>query len=204
MRRFFATTMLVLLTSNAFAARGSGGTKAHTRSSETYSNSYSSAEYNARFAPISLLVGALDVSFDVKIMPDWTVGPKLRYAKASYTLTGSSFEVTAFNIGARANWFKNGAFTDGLYVGPSVAYYSAKASGGSLSSTATAEASGLMIGALVGYGWFWQSFNQMLGIGLNTGLGDMKIKAQDNAGSYTEVSAPMGGLDIEYSLGWTF
>ena len=166
----------------------------------------SGSKYNFRFSPIGLLVGLASVSLDVAITPEWTVGPELSYAKFKLNASGTnqtSFDVSLASAGVRANWFKNGVYTDGLYVGPFVRYAktSIDASG---STTITGESAGVAVGSLVGYGWFWNSFNMMLGGGaaLATGVSNMVIT--DSNGNRTEVPNRGAGFAAEYSLGWTF
>src|SRR5579871_4675339 len=80
--------------------------------------------YNFRFSPIGLLAGEASVNFDIRIDPNWTLGPEITYwhykVSADSSIFSEDYEITATGIGARANWFKNGAYTDGLYVGPSL------------------------------------------------------------------------------------
>ncbi len=168
-----------------------------------------SAQYNFRFSPIGLILGSINIDFDIAIAPDWTVGPTInywRYSSASDKATFSEdYKTTAYGFGARANWFKNGNFTDGLYVGPSLAYANVKVSTtDTVGTTWTGSASVMLASCLVGYGWYWDSFNMMLGGGASLGLGDTKVKIESSSGSSTEVSTSIAGLALEYSLGWTF
>ena len=117
----------------------------------------------------------------------------------------SNYDISAYAFGARANWFKNGNYSDGLYVGPSLRYVNAQLSTTDVLGTTTGSASAIFVGCLVGYGWFWNSFNMMLGGGFTQGLGDTKITITDSSGNKTDVStAASGGLALEYTLGWTF
>lgn len=168
-----------------------------------------SAEYNFRFQPVHLLIGAFALNFDYAIDPDWTIGPALTYWRFSLssddTFYREKYEITYFSIGARATWFKNGVYTDGLYVGPNAGYVSAKLKTKNLlDEDVTGSVSVPMIGCLVGYGWFWDSFNMMLGGGARIGLGNTKVEIKSASGTETDVSAPIAGFDFEYSLGWTF
>lgn len=168
-----------------------------------------SAEYNFRFSPIGLIVGSINIGLDIVVAPDWTVGPAVQYWRykisSDDTIFSSDYEITAYSFGGRANWFKNGNFTDGLYVGPSLSYASVKlTTKDSLGDTVTGSASVMLASCLVGYGWYWDSFNMMLGGGAALGLGDTKVKVETSSGSTTEVSSSIAGVALEYSLGWTF
>lgn len=168
-----------------------------------------SNDFNFRFSPLGLIVGSIHTALDYKVTPSWTVGPEISYwhlSVGSSTGYSSSFDVKSFGVGVRGNWFYNGVYTDGFYVGPSLKYAST-----SLSVTRTdgsdvsAKASGMFAGALVGYGWFWDSFNIMLGIGATLNLGgENKVTITDSNGDKTPVRTGVAGLDAEFSIGWTF
>lgn len=155
---------------------------------------------NVRFSPIGLLIGLINVEVDFKVNENWTMGPTLAFWNFSVGETGSNLfgtDVSFFSLGGRANWYKNGIHTDGLYVGPSLSYNTVKLKSGSDS----ASASGLVASGLVGYGWFWESFNMHLGGGLSLPLGS--LKAEVNGEEYA-ARGGSAGLAIEYTLGWTF
>ncbi len=158
---------------------------------------------NFRFSPLGLVFGLLSVSMDFKVSEDWTVGPRGSYWRLKYDGILSEVEVTAYGFGGRANWFKNGVFTDGLYLGPSIEYASAKATVTDSAGGSSATASLLFAQAIVGYGWFWDSFNIMLGGGLSLPLGDADLETTEN-GVKTKRSVSSGNFAAEFSLGWTF
>lgn len=60
-----------------------------------------------------------------------------------------------------------------------------------------------LLAVLVGYGWFWDSFNMMLGGGAAVPFGESKVEVTDPNGVKTEKDV-RSGLAIEFSLGWTF
>ena len=164
------------------------------------------SKYNFRFSPLGLVFGLASASLDIAVNQDWTVGPELSYAKFKVNASGTnqtSFDVNLASAGVRANWFKNGVYTDGLYVGPFVRYAktSIDASG---STTITGEAAGVAVGSLVGYGWFWNSFNMMLGGGAAVASGSSNMVVIDSNGNRTEIPNRGVGLAGEFSLGWTF
>ncbi len=163
---------------------------------------------NFRFDPIFLLLGAVNVHLDFKVNNEWTVGPELTAWKFSGDFNTSSadkYDVTLFSGGIRGNWFKNGTFNDGLYLAPFASYYNIDVTVNSSSSnSANGKASGVSVGGLVGYGWFWKSFNQMLGAGLSSVVGDHKATVTDASGVKEDVDTPRTGFTFEYTLGWTF
>jgi hypothetical protein len=188
-KRLFCVLAFILSSSSAFA-QGSSGT------------------YNFRFSPIGLIIGAVSADLDVAINDQWTLGPEFSYWHLSFDQTSglsSKLDLTALSLGARANWFKNGIYTDGLYVGPSLKYLNARASATDTSgASASAETSTAVAQVLVGYGWFWDSFNMMLGGGASTSLGTTSITVQSSNGQQTSENLPAAGLALEFTLGWTF
>jgi hypothetical protein len=166
----------------------------------------SGSKYNFRFSPINLLVGSAVIALDFQLNDQWTLGPELSYWNASLTLnrtTGQKIDVNMSSIGARANWFKNGIYTDGFYIGP-FARYSKTSINATGSTTITGDASGVTAGSLFGYGWFWESFNMMLGGGGALATGQSTLVVTDSSGNRTEVPDRGIGLALEYTLGWTF
>ncbi len=191
MKRALILLTVLMSTSAAFAQSAISGT---------------GSKYNFRFSPIGLVVGLAGVTLDVAVCSDWTVGPELSYAKFKVNASGTnqtSFDVSLASAGVRANWFKNGVYTDGLYVGPFVRYAktSIDASG---STTVTGEVAGVAVGSLVGYGWFWNSFNMMLGGGAAVASGSSNMVVTESNGNRTEIPNRGVGLAGEFSLGWTF
>jgi hypothetical protein len=187
LKKIFAALIVLALSSSAFADNKDN--------------------YNFRFSPIGLLVGAITVNYDIAISDSWTLGPELEYWHFSLSEDSdflSDYSVTAYAVGARANWFMNGKYTDGLYVGPRIDYVNIKLTTTDFTGDVTGTASTIVAGCLVGYGWFWNSFNQMLGIGASVGLGSTSVNITDSSGTSSSVSTSVAGLIGEYSLGWTF
>ena len=192
MRRF--TILAALIIAAIFAPR-----PAHAAASN---------QYDFRFSPLGLVVGSINLDFDIAITPDWTIGPALQYwhlkinSGSDFT---SSFDITAYAAGVRANWFYNGVFTDGLYVGPSAKYANVTLNTTNSSGSVSGNINGFLAGCLVGYGWFWDSFNIMLGAGANIGIGNSgNITVTGSSGNQTTTSTSLSGIDLEFSLGWAF
>lgn len=173
----------------------------------SWSSAHAQNQMNLRVNPLGLLLGGIDATLDFKYDENWTIGPKLSYMSFEASRSGSfteDFSIKGYSLGARANWFKNGVYTDGLYVGPDLSYSYVKVSSSDTSGTVTAEGQGLYATGLVGYGWFWQNFNMMLGGGLTAGLLGTQVKVKDSNGNETKVSVRSGGLALEWTVGWTF
>ncbi len=164
---------------------------------------------NVRVGALGLFIGILGVDVDFELDSNWTVGPTLSFGSFTIKEESSTFledyKVSFFQAGLRANWFKNGVFTDGLYIGPSATYTNVELKTRDSGGEVSADASALYISGLVGYGWFWENFNMMLGGGLSLSLGDSDITVRESNGTTTSVrSNPTGGLALEYTLGWVF
>jgi hypothetical protein len=188
MRRLLVLSLLLL---SGFSAAADGADK-----------------YNFRFSPVGLIVGSINVNMDFKISDEWTIGPQLEYwhftLGSDDVLLTSDYNITAIGGGIRANWFPNGVYTSGLYVGPSVSYTSVKLTTSDKYGSVTGSVGAPLVSCLVGYAWFWSSFNIMLGGGLSTSIGETQVKVTDSSGTTVSVSDNLTGLDIEFSLGWTF
>jgi len=165
---------------------------------------------NIRFNPLSLALGlGVSVEADFVVDPDWTIGPILTYYRfktpSNSSLYTSDFEFTGYDVGVRANWFRDGVFNSGMYVGPSLHYANVKATGTDSSGLSrTGTASPVLATALVGYSWFWDSFNVMLGGGTTVALGNSKITVTDSTGRSTDHPVNLAGLALEFTLGWKF
>jgi outer membrane autotransporter protein len=140
---------------------------------------------------------------------NWTLGPSLSYwnfkTRDDDNVFDEKISIKAYAFGARANWFKNGVYKDGLYLGPALTYAHAEAkvtdktSGDEFKGTASA----VVASCLVGYGWFWDSFNIMLGGGLSVPLGDRQVTVKNTTTGETEKDDVYGGFTADFSLGWT-
>lgn len=173
----------------------------------TQAHASSGDSMNFRFNPIGLLIGAVDVSLDFVVTDEWTLGPQFSYV--DFSLNSSSgftnkVEVSGIGGGLRGNWFYNGVFTDGFYVGPGLTYTNVSAKVSNATESAEGSVSSVVASALFGYGWFWDSFNILLGGGFATILSNPKVKVVESNGTTTEYEARKGGLALEFSLGFTF
>ncbi len=166
----------------------------------------SSSSMNVRFNPIGLAIGVFNLNMDFVVAPEWTVGPEIGLVNRTYGKESAlvdDIKVKGYSFGARANWHRNGVFSDGLYVGPALNYVSVTAESRDAAGKIEGSASALVATGLVGYGWFWDSFNILLGGGLAVPLGDAKVEVTDTAGNKTQ-SNISSGFALEFSLGWAF
>lgn len=203
--------LCVLLLFSFTNAASAKATKKSSKQQASYSKSYdsSSKQYNIRAQAIHLLIGAASLSFDYKIHPEWTIGPTATYWRYSMSSDSNYFiekyDVTYFALGVKANWFPQGVFNDGLYIAPNLSYVSAKVqTKDTAGDPVTGTGSVTMLGGLVGYAWFWENFNMMLGGGAKLGLGNTKVEVKSASGTEVSVTSPVAGFDFEFTVGWTF
>lgn len=161
--------------------------------------------FNLRFNPLRFFGGG-HVIADFALTPDWTIGPALSYLRFSVSKNAgftSDFAVTGYTAGVRANWFQEGVFNSGLYVGPSLQYSNVKVSStDSSGDSRSVTSSPIVLSGIVGYGWFWRSFNMMLGGGIDLSLGGSKVTMTDSSGNSTEINTNVAGPALEFTMGW--
>jgi hypothetical protein len=168
----------------------------------------SDKHFNARISALGPLIGLYSLSLDMAVDSQWTIGPNINYWSfklSSSNSTYSDFTVKSFGVGGRAHWFANGVFNSGIYIRPFVSWNKATARlTDSSGSAVEGSASGMTAGGLLGYGWFWDSFNIMLGVGYSAGLGSTEVKVKYSNGTEEKVSSKTSGLDAEFTIGYTF
>lgn len=201
MKKLLVIGLLVFASTSAFAQKRGGAPRAAAAPA-----SPSSHQMNLRFNPIGLAIGVFNFNFDYAIHPEWTVGPEVAYMNRTVGKESALIEditIKGFQIGVRANWHRNGVFNDGLYVGPSLHYASVTASTSDAAGKVEGTANAILASGLVGYGWFWDSFNILLGGGITVPLGNAQVEVKDSAGT-TVKSNISSGAALEFSLGWAF
>lgn len=111
---------------------------------------------NISVNPLGFLIGAANVSAQFKVSERFSIGPSASF----YRYSVDESKATGYGLGLDAVFYLSGtAFNDSWFLGPFLGY--ANASNGGLS------ASGVGVGATIGYWWFWDSgFNLSLGIGI--------------------------------------
>lgn len=163
--------------------------------------------FDFRVNPL-IVLGAVNGNLDVRLNENLTVGLQGAYLQAKLNSTGifnSDLNITAYGIGARANWFFSGAFQDGFYLGPSLEYLSVSIKTSTAAGPASGTASGQLASCLIGYGWFWPGgLNIMLGGGYAGVLGASGITIKDSVGNQQTITANLSGLTYELSLGYAF
>lgn len=179
---------------------------AYTSTSFAQKTQYASdsRKANFRFGPLGLLLGYLNADLDFKIGQEWTLGPSVGYLRWNLNSTGTNYSVTAYQVGARANWYFEGtAINDGWYFGPSISYTSVKVDSNDYEATAT----GIGFTGIMGYNWMWENFNIMLGGGLAaaTTPGEVEVtRKSNNTKEKVSVGRSSAGLALEFTLGWAF
>jgi len=162
---------------------------------------------NFRFSPLGALIGIYSTQLDINSGDQWTVGPSASYWKMTVDKKDNLVEdikVEAWAIGVRANWYKNGVYSDGLYVAPSLHYFDADARSRDVLGEVKGSGTGFTAQAVAGYGWYWESFNILLGGGVSVPMGNAKLTVTDSVGNRTESDAFKTRIAFDFTLGWTF
>ena len=158
---------------------------------------------NFRFGPVGLLVGYVGANLDFKLGDSsWTLGPEVSYWDVD--IFDVDFEATW--LGLRANYYiGRPALTSGWYIGPYVSYAKVvtKDFDSSRGGQGRGEDKSWRFGAIGGYTWIWNSFNMMLGVGLQASTAD-DVRTYYPNGSFTEDDTRAAGLTGEYTIGWVF
>ncbi len=163
--------------------------------------------FNVRFDPLGVIIGALGVDLDVNIGDGFSVGPELEYLHFKMDSSdqyNSKLDVKLTSIGVRLNWFVNGTFNSGFYIGPSLKYVSDALNTSDTNGSASGQGSDFVCAGIVGYGWFWQTFNLMLGAGGRLALGNDQITIRDAKGRETRESPSLSGVALELTTGFKF
>ncbi len=213
-----AVLTLLLLTVNqnfCFAdtnlATGTGMDSGSGGNAKTKSSYGSEKKFNFSFEPIVLLVGLVNVNLDMKLNDSWTFGPTFSYWRVSVAsgdpVYTDKLSLSVFALGARGSWYANGVFQDGWYVSPVLQYVNAKVSTISAGQDLSASVSLVELMGLVGYNWFWDSFNMRLGGGINLATGPSKVHVQSSNSTYSNdvsYNPSSVGLAFDFMIGWTF
>lgn len=148
----------------------------------------------------------LGIAFDFQVSSRFTIGPEISYRLLGVqsTLT-SEVSRSLQGFGLRTNWYKNGVHSDGLYVASSLRYnkINLRTSRGVGAQTLKSE-DGLSLSGIVGYGWFWGSFNMLLGGGAELMLQKPSIDYLESGTNFSSRTTESSRLLIEYTLGWSF
>lgn len=169
----------------------------------------SETKSNYRFAPVHLLATEIRMVADYKLCEHWTLGPSFMYKNYKVKTSGGTYttdmDVSTYSIGARGNWFMNGVFSSGIYIGPDVTFYSTKAFAKDTAGNknfGTAEAGAVSV--VLGYAWFLENLNLMLGAGPELPMKKTKVAVSDATNNITTSEVVPQGLVLEFTLGTTF
>ncbi len=192
-------------------ANGTGQESGAGGGSHSKTSYGSEKRFNLSFEPIVLLVGFINLDFDIKMSENWTLGPELSYWHVSLAsgdpIYTSAISLTAWAVGVRANYYPDGVYQDGWYVSPSFQYVSAKASTISSGQDLSASVSEFAFTLVGGYNWFWDSFNLKFGAGITAASAPSTIHVQSSNGTYSNdvsYSPSSVGLALDFMTGWTF
>ncbi len=165
---------------------------------------------NIRVSPLGIASGAFGVHVDFGVSDRITVGPTVSHYTGSVGINDSKTELSAWEFGARSNFYLSGdRFNDSWVLGTSLSYMPAtlrETIGGT--EIAKASLSGVTAGALIGYQWVWNGgFNMNVGGGIAYyGIGD-SASTTNVDGTTVAMSTPAfhGVLpNLELTVGYAF
>ncbi len=158
-----------------------------------------------RFNTIGLLAGAVTLNYDVKIAEQWTLGPELTYWDINLTSNdGNSYDIYALGGGLRATWFAYASSSTGCTSDTSLAVARKHLKATNSDGSTTLDRTALVATGIVGYAWYWTSFNVHLGGGASVDLGDRGVGVKTTDGTETTVHTSLTRFTAETSIGWTF
>jgi|GEM_PF-7048074 len=152
----------------------------------------------------------LGMALDFKISRTWTLGPEADTGYAGQTNYGGiTVQNSLYSLGGRAHWFRQGVYNSGLFISTGARVQSVNLSEGRPDGVrATKNRTGALIDGLVGYGWFWKSFNMMVGAGYLYYLNSPELEYSYDIANGGSVTASRNnfenGAKVDFSIGWTF
>lgn len=159
-------------------------------------------DMNFRFGPIGLLAGFINGELDFAVGSNWSVGPIVGFISRS----SDNVDIDAGQIGLRADYYFNGTFTDGWYITPQVSIAGFDVTeNDTLYGKLEDKVGGVIVSGMVGYNWFWDTFNMGVGGGLSTYTVD-NLELKDSTGTVRDKYDRFSNLQLalEFNLGWTF
>lgn len=153
--------------------------------------------YGIRVSPITLLVGAVDVSVDISL-GNWVVSPEATLWNLD--LGTSSTKLNAY--GASLSYHFSGALVDSWYLGANAKMIGVEIS----NSTETGKLDTTYVGARAGYLWVWSTFYMNLGASFGT-LGDNSVVITNTNTTATRTeTVPLAGLGVglDFKIGFSF
>lgn len=156
--------------------------------------------FNLRTSPIGLVLGP-NLRLDYKIADQWTVGVGGLYLNRK--ITGA--QIDSFTGSVLVDYAFNAAFADSWFVNLAIGYGNIRAEANDLSGQPRKiHVYNFTEQALLGYHWFWGSFNLDLAAGvIGNSAGHAKIVDQ-NGDKVNSVPLPPFGLVTDFSIGLTW
>lgn len=167
-------------------------------SSSLYANDKTVA---IRVSPFDLLVPAISVRADIKIMENLSVGPMATYWSF---YTEAEDKQSTLGYGVRVNWHFNGALENGVYISPSYTRYTIRLEtlDGDIGSQSFNT-----VAAIVGWQWVWDTVNLNLEGGYRVGAaGDLKVKnaAGDVIDTISGAETNVAEWVLDFTVGFAF
>lgn len=158
--------------------------------------------YNLKTAPISDLIGIVNVELDIAVSEHYTLGPS--YLGFNYDHSDVNYDSDAFGI--RANYYFDKALSGGWLLSLSATYGDfeiSKTDNNINYSTTTATR---IYTALAGYQAMWKHFNLTFGIGASYFSLPSTVTAVEGVDILEINTSFLSGVvpNVEMTLGWRF
>lgn len=158
--------------------------------------------FNIKTAPISDLIGIVNVEMDIAVSEHFTVGPS--YLGFNYEHSDVDYDANSF--GVRGNYYFNRALSGGWLVSLSALYGDFDISEQSAGITYSTTTSTRIYSALFGYQAMWNHFNLTFGLGASYFSMPSTVTAVEGSDLLEIDTSFLSGIlpNAELTLGWRF
>ncbi|HEY9051404.1 MAG TPA: DUF3575 domain-containing protein [Gammaproteobacteria bacterium] len=164
-----------------------------------HANDYS---YNLKTAPVSDLIGIVNVELDIAVSEHFTLGPS--YLGFNYEHSEVDYDSDAFGI--RANYYFNKALSGGWLLSLSATYGDFEISKTDNNINYSTNTATRIYTALAGYQAMWNHFNLTFGIGASYFSLPSTVTAVEGVDILEINTSFLSGVvpNAEITLGWRF
>lgn len=158
--------------------------------------------YNLKTAPVSNLIGIVNVELDIAVSEHYTLGPS--YLGFNYDRSDVNYDSDAFGI--RANYYFDKALSGGWLLSLSATYGDFEISKTDNNINYSTNTATRIYTALAGYQAMWKHFNLTFGIGASYFSLPSTVTAVEGVDILEINTSFLSGVvpNAEFTLGWRF
>jgi hypothetical protein len=159
-------------------------------------------DWNLRFKPVQLLIGAGNIEVGYALTENFSLAAGGMLWNVS--LLDVDFEVTEMHV--RGDYWFSGAFNDSWYFSGYISSMSLGMETIENSKNYSGDISATGFGIAAGYHWQWDNFNMELGVTWGSYSFDSKLEleASDNTTIEEDVPPSVTGGGLEFNMGFAF